>query len=147
MTTTPTPPVNPHPTPTLEELFTEPSISPMLVLVAGPYRSGTGDDPARLQSHVDDMNAAALELFQRGHVPLTGEAMALPLAALAGSVRPGDAAFDAIFHPFARRLLRRCDAVVRIGGPSAGADEMVQIARSQGAAIYTDVADVPRATR
>src|SRR5919202_2179099 len=104
---------------------------PLLVLVAGPYRSGTGDDPLKLAANVDAMNRAALEVFRAGHTPITGEAIALPLVELAGSEQVGDAVFDEIFHPVARRLLERCDAVVRIGGPSAGADEMVALAEAQ----------------
>jgi molybdopterin biosynthesis enzyme len=48
--------------------------------------------------------------------------------------------FDEIFHPIARRLLDRCDAVLRVGGPSAGADEMVQRARDAGKLVVSDVA-------
>ena len=101
-------------------LYVRMSSRPLLILVAGPYRSGTGDDPARLAANVDVMNRAALEVFRRGHVPITGEAVALPLIELAGSKRVGDDVFDAIFHPVARRLLDRCDAVLRVGGASAG---------------------------
>ena len=123
----------------------EPADRALLVLVAGPYRSGTGDDPALLQANVDAMNAAALEVFRAGHLPITGEALALPLVELAGSERVGDAVFDEIFHPIARRLVRRCDAVLRIGGASAGADEMVAIALAHGKHVVTDVADLPAA--
>ena len=116
-----------------------------LILVAGPYRSGTGDDPAKLAANVDAMNRAALELYRRGHLPVTGEALALPLLELAGSKRVGDAVFDEIFHPIARRLLERCDAVLRIGGASAGADEMVELARTQGKTVYDALDAVPAA--
>ena len=119
--------------------------SELLVLIAGPYRSGTGDDPARLAANVDAMNAAALEVFRAGHLPVTGEALALPLVEAAGSERVGDPVFDAIFHPIARRLLARCDAVLRIGGASAGADEMVEIARGQGKLVVDAVAQLPAA--
>jgi hypothetical protein len=115
----------------------------LLVLVAGPYRSGTGDDPDKLAANVAAMNAAALDVFRAGHLPVTGEALALPLVELAGSTRVGDAAFDEIFHPIARRLLDRCDAVLRIGGPSAGADEMVAIARRQGKPVFAGLAELP----
>jgi molybdopterin biosynthesis enzyme len=116
---------------------------PLLVLVAGPYRSGTDDVPERLAANVEAMNRAALDVFRAGHTPLTGEALALPLIELAGSERVGDAVFDEIFHPIARRLLDRCDAVLRVGGPSAGADEMVQQARDAGKLVATDVAELP----
>jgi hypothetical protein len=111
----------------------------LLVLVAGPYRSGTGDDPQKLAANVAAMNRAALDVFRRGHVPVTGEALALPLIELAGSARVGDAVFDEIFHSIARRLLARCDAVLRIGGGSVGADEMVGLARAQGKLVATSV--------
>nr|CTQ95776.1 hypothetical protein [Kibdelosporangium sp. MJ126-NF4] len=114
----------------------------LMILVAGPYRSGTGDDPTKLAANVDTMNQAALHLFRAGHLPVTGEALALPLIELAGSTTVGDAAFDEIFHPIARQLLSRCDAVLRIGGPSAGADEMVEQARAEGKQIFTSLDDV-----
>src|SRR3954452_24479139 len=113
--------------------------NPLLVLVAGPYRGGTGDDPAKLAANVSAMNEAALEVFRAGHLPVTGEALALPLIELAGSARVGDPAFDAIFHPISRRLVDRWGAVLRIGVSSAGAYEMVALARAKGAAVYADV--------
>jgi hypothetical protein len=115
----------------------------MLVLVAGPYRSGTDDEPQKLEANVRAMNEAALQVFRRGHVPITGEAVALPLIELAGSTQVGDAAFDEIFHPVARHLLERCDAVVRIGGASAGADEMVARAAGAGKAVFGSVDELP----
>jgi hypothetical protein len=114
-----------------------------LILVAGPYRSGTGDDPDRLRANVDAMNRAALEVYRRGHLPVTGEALALPLIEQAGSRAVGDAVFDELFHPIARRLLERCDAVLRIGGASAGADEMVELARAQGKPVYAGLDALP----
>jgi hypothetical protein len=117
--------------------------SGLLVLVAGPYRSGTGDDPEKLAANVAAMTDVALDLFRRGHVPVTGEALALPLIEWAGSERVGDAVFDEIFHPLARRLLARCDAVLRMGGASVGADEMVALARAQGKLVATSVDQLP----
>jgi hypothetical protein len=117
--------------------------APLMILIAGPYRSGTGDDPARMAENVRAMEAYALPLFRAGHVPLVGEWLALPLVALAGSRQVGDAAFDEIFHPIAERLLARCDAVLRVGGPSQGADLMVETARARGLAVYHALGDVP----
>jgi hypothetical protein len=118
-------------------------MSAQMILVAGPYRSGTGDDHAKLDANVEAMNRAALEVYRRGHLPVTGEALALPLIELAGSARVGDPVFDEIFHPIARRLLERCDGVLRIGGPSAGADEMVALARAQGKTVYAGLEALP----
>jgi hypothetical protein len=116
---------------------------PLMILVAGPYRSGTGDDPALIARNMAAMNAAALALFRRGHLPITGEALALPLIATAGSSRIGDGVFDDIFHPIAERLARRCDAVLRIGGASAGADAMVRIFAGLGRPQFHSVEEVP----
>jgi hypothetical protein len=113
-----------------------------MILVAGPYRSGTDDDPARIAANMQAMNDAALAIFRRGHLPVTGEAIALPLIQTAGSTAIGDAPFVEIFHPLAHRLLRRCDAVLRIGGASAGADEMVSTARELGVPVFFELSEI-----
>ena len=114
-----------------------------MILIAGPYRSGTGDDPTKILANVKVMESFALPLFRAGHIPVLGEWFSLPLTELAGSQQVGDAAFDEIFHPIAERLVARCDAVLRVGGPSAGADEMVKTAQARGREIYYRLEDVP----
>ena len=116
---------------------------PLLILVAGPCRSGTNDDPALIAANMRAMNETALALFRRCHVPITGEAIALPMIEIAGSRHIGDAVFDEIFHPIAERLVRRCDACLRIGGPSKGADEMVRLAEAAGRHVFRSLAEVP----
>jgi hypothetical protein len=118
--------------------------SPLLILVAGPYRSNTGDDPEKIAKNLHQMNVASLQLFRLGHMPITGEALALPLVAVAGSKQIGDEVFNEIFHPIARRLIERVDAVLRIGGPSAGADEMVTLARDAGKQVFTAIDQIER---
>lgn len=115
-----------------------------MILIAGPYRSGTNDDPTLIQKNVETMQSYALPIFRAGHIPLLGEWLALPLVHLAGSKCIGDEAFNEIFHPIAVRLLAKCDAVLRVGGPSAGADEMVRVGRELGLNIYTDAAEIPK---
>jgi hypothetical protein len=119
--------------------------APLMILVAGPYRSGTDDDPARIAANHRTIQEACLQLFRAGHLAVNGEDLALPLATLAGSTRVGDAAFDEVFHPVGRRLVARCDAVLRLPGTSAGSDEMVALAAQRGAPVYRAVADVPPA--
>ena len=41
-----------------------------MILVAGPYRSGTNDDPALVEANVAAMTQAALDLFRLGHLPV-----------------------------------------------------------------------------
>jgi hypothetical protein len=116
-----------------------------MILVAGPYRSGTHDDPALIQKNVDAMLDTSLALFRRGHLPVLGEWYALPLIEHAGSTAVGDPIFNEIFQPISRRVVERCDGVLRIGGASAGADEMMTIARAQGRAVYRTMAEIPPA--
>lgn len=117
----------------------------MMILIAGPYRSGTNDDPALIRKNVEEMESFALPIFRAGHIPVLGEWLALPLVDLAGSKKIGDDPFNEIFHPIASRLLAKCDAVLRVGGPSAGADEMVRIGRSLKLPIYTSIGEIPKA--
>ena len=116
---------------------------PQMILIAGPYRSGTNDHPELLARNVRFMEEFALPIFRAGHIPVVGEWFALPLVQLAGSKQIGDEPFNEIFHPIAIRVLQRCDAVLRVGGPSAGADEMVRVGRELGLDIYTTLQDVP----
>ena len=116
---------------------------PLMILVAGPYRSGTSDDPALIEANVAAMTQAALDLFRLGHLPVMGEWFALPLIEAAGSTGIGDDVFNEIFHPIAERILARCDACLRIGGRSEGADRMVEVARSLGKTVLHDIAAIP----
>ena len=117
--------------------------APLMILVAGPYRSGTNDDPGLIAANVRAMNDMALRLFRAGHLPVLGEWFALPLIEHAGSQGVGAAIFDEIFHPISRRLVSKCDACLRIGGPSKGADEMVTLARSFHKQVFFRFDDVP----
>src|SRR6266498_5010554 len=117
----------------------------MMILIAGPYRSGTNDDPEKMAANVNMMESFALPIFRLGHIPLLGEWLALPLVQLAGSKQVGDEPFNEIFHPIAERLLDKCDAVLRVDGASQGADLMVEVARKKGLYIYTQLEDIPPA--
>src|ERR1700690_2681361 len=116
----------------------------MMILIAGPYRSGTNDDPALIRKNVLEMESYALPIFRAGHIPILGEWLALPLVQLAGSKKIGDAAFNEVFHPIATRLLEKCDAVLRVGGASAGADEMARVGQSLGLTIYLSPDEIPK---
>jgi hypothetical protein len=120
-----------------------PTEKPLMILLAGPYRSGTNDIPERIAANVKAMTDTTLALYHMGHMPVLGEWFALPLLEAAGSTQTGDAIFQAYFHPVAIRLIDHCDAVLRISGPSAGADEMVRTGREKGKRIFLDQAEIP----
>jgi len=115
----------------------------LMILVAGPYRSGTNDDPQLIAANVKAMTNAALEIYQIGHLPVLGEWFALPLIEAAGSKKIGDEIFNKIFHPVAVQLIDHCDAVLRIGGPSAGADEMVNTGKAKNKTIFYNIKEIP----
>jgi len=115
----------------------------MLILIAGPYRSGTNDDPKLMQQNLDTLQSVALPLFRKGYIPIIGEWVALPIIYLAGSRRPGDEAWEEIQYPVAHKLLEKCDAVLRLPGASKGADEDVRIAVQRGLKIFYRLEDVP----
>ena len=118
----------------------------MLILIAGPYRSGTGDDPVRMAENLRRLEAPSYTLFKAGHVPMIGEWVALPVWSAAGGKRVGDALYEEIFHPVAGRLLSLCDGVLRLPGASKGADNDVAIARDRGIPVWYNIEDVPGVT-
>jgi hypothetical protein len=65
------------------------------------------------------------------------------MEAYAGSKRVGDEAFQEIFHLIAERLVARCDAILRIGGASQGADQMVKLAGDLGRKVFYRLSEVP----
>ncbi|MFI6099385.1 DUF4406 domain-containing protein [Lentzea sp. NPDC051213] len=115
----------------------------MLILIAGPYRSGTGDDPELMARNLGRLEEAAWPIFRSGHLPMIGEWVALPVLRGAGGSSPTDQVAEGIMYPTAERLLRHCDAVLRLPGDSTGADEDVRIARERGLPVYRRVEDIP----
>jgi len=116
---------------------------PLLVLIAGPYLSGTDGDPARIAANRERLEAAALPIYQRGHLPMLGEWLALPIIHAAGGREHGDAVFHAYQYPVAERLLTRCDAVLRLPGASRGADGDVARAQALGLPVYHHIDELP----
>ena len=117
----------------------------MLILIAGPYRSGTNNDPKLIKANLERLEAPALAIFRKGHVPMVGEWVALPLMKLAGSKEIGDEIFHEIQYPVAHRLLKKCDAILRIEGASKGADQDVEIGKKLGLKIYYSIEEIPTA--
>ncbi len=116
---------------------------PLLILIAGPYRSGTGDDPYLLAANLSRLESAAWPIFEAGHIPMIGEWVALPVLRSAGAVGLHDPLADQVMYPTAQRLLEHCDAVLRLPGESKDADQDVAIAQERGIPVYTRIEDVP----
>lgn len=114
-----------------------------MILVAGPLRGGTGDDPALIHKNIEAMTLVALDLYRRGHLPVLGEWFSLPLMEAAGSKQVGDEIYNEIQHPIAQKLLLKCDGCLRIGGASSGADLMVSTTQELNKPVWFDINDIP----
>ncbi len=117
---------------------------PQLILIAGPYRSGTHGNSESIAGNLHRLEEAALHVYQLGHMPMIGEWVALPLAAAAGSKAVGDPISETYLYPVANRLIRQCHAVYRIDGASQGADADVRLAEELGLPVYRSLAEVPQ---
>lgn len=111
----------------------------MWIMIAGPYASGARTESDRA-ANLRAMNAAAYEVFRLGHVPLIGVNMALPVIEAAGRDKHDD-----LMMPISLAIAARCDAVLRIGGPSKGADDEVELIRSKGGPVYSRIEEIPKA--
>ncbi|MGD8195711.1 DUF4406 domain-containing protein [Herbiconiux sp. P18] len=120
---------------------------PLLILIAGPYRSGTGGDPDAIARNLERLEQAAAPIHRLGHIPMIGEWVALPV--LRGLDANGAAAAHSVegdvMYEVAGRLLQHCDAVLRLPGDSVGADTDVAIARERGLPVYVELSDIPAA--
>lgn len=108
------------------------------IMVAGPYTAG-GADAAQRAENLALLNRVAVALLERGHIPVIGVNMALPMIEAAGAAR-----FDEIMMPMSLALAERCDACLRIGGSSRGADDEVARFRAASKPVYESLDQVPR---
>lgn len=117
-----------------------------MILIAGPYRSGTDDDPAKMAQNLARLEEAAWPVFAAGHVPMIGEWVALPVLRSAGEPDPVGPLSKQVMYPTAQRLLEHCDAVLRLPGESTGADQDVAIAHERGLPVFYALDQIPRAS-
>lgn len=109
----------------------------MWIMVAGPYRSNS-PDPAVWDQNLKRLNRAAYEIFRKGHVPIVGVNLALPIIE-----STGEESYEAIMTPLSLSLVERCDAVLRIEGVSRGADEEVEMCRARARVVFRSLDEIP----
>jgi len=112
----------------------------MWIMIAGPYKSGAPTAEAQA-ANLRTLNQAAVALHRAGHVPVIGLNMALPMIEAAGGTA---AAYQELMAPVSLALVERCDACLRIGGPSPGADDEVRRFEAAGKPVYRSLADLPK---
>ena len=120
-----------------------PMTKPLLILIAGPYRSGTGGDPELIAQNLARLEEVSGPIFRLGHVPMIGEWAALPILRTLDAVDAGE---GDVMYETAHRLLQHCDAVLRLPGESAGADKDVEIAKERGLPVYRSLEEIPPAS-
>jgi hypothetical protein len=108
-------------------------------MIAGPYSAGAADAEARA-ANLRALNEAALAVLRRGHVPVIGVNLALPIIEAAGPE-----SYDEIMMPLSLAAAERCDAVLRLGGASGGADGEVARFRARGLPVYHALDEIPAA--
>jgi hypothetical protein len=110
----------------------------MWIMVGGPYGTGA-KSAADWAANLARMNEAALAVWRKGHVPVIGVNMALPVVAAGG----GAAADAEIMMPLSLALAERCDAFLRIGGASVGAAQEMARFTAAGKQVFRSVEEVP----
>jgi hypothetical protein len=116
----------------------------MLILISGPYMTGTDGDEERIRENLARMEAMALPVYERGHLAVVAEWLSWPVIEAAGGVDHASDQFTEYQYPVAHRLLSMCDAVLRIPGESRGADLECDLAREMGMPVYSSLGDIPR---
>ncbi len=111
----------------------------MWIMIAGPYTSGAKSGADR-QHNLDILNEAALRVFEKGHVPIVGVNLALPIIQIAD-----DGKFDEVMMPISLALADRCDGCLRVGGVSAGADAELEKFVSRELPVFKNLHEVPKA--
>jgi hypothetical protein len=116
---------------------------PLLILISGPYMSGTNGDEAAIARNLNAMEDYALPIYKKGHIAVVGEWLAWPIIRQAGGETHSSEQFSEYQYPVAHRLLEKCDAVLRIPGESTGADLEMGMARDMGKIIFNSLEEIP----
>ncbi|WP_027909281.1 GDP-mannose pyrophosphatase NudK [Pseudomonas sp. URMO17WK12:I4] len=77
----------------------------------------------------DDVQSCAARLLHAGHLPVT-----------ASWPMPGDSTVNT--ERYGQLLLSRCDALLRVAGPSGQADRLVALAQEKGMRVYRELDEI-----
>lgn len=108
----------------------------MIIGVAGPYSAPTA---AERQANLDAMNAAAARLLERGHIPLIGMNVALPVLEQADVEDPYAATMA-----MSLAVIGACEALLLLA-ESPGANRERDLVLGKGLPVYRRIEDVPAA--
>jgi len=107
----------------------------MRILIAGPYSATTTE---KRRQNLNAINKAALAVFRKGHIPIVGLNVALPVIGKDSSERQQ---YDDIMR-ISSAVAERCDAVLRIAS-SPGADRKVQLLSALGKPVFGNIDEIP----
>ena len=108
----------------------------MYIMIAGPYTSGSSNREKWKDNHVE-MNKMAYLVHLKGHIPVIGVNVALPIIEAVGHDK-----FEELMMPISLAMAERCDAILRIGGPSTGADQEVEVLKRRGLPVYHSLEEI-----
>jgi hypothetical protein len=114
----------------------------MMIMVAGPY---SAQSVAQRRANLLRLQQAALAVRERGHIPVIGENLGLPMVIdlaepLAESPTPSRA--KEWIQQLSLDLAARCDAVLLLSS-SPGADREVQAVLDHGGRLFYAVEEIP----
>jgi hypothetical protein len=117
----------------------------MWIMVAGPYGL-VSQPPEQRRRNLEELEAAAYAVYKKGHIPVIGLNLALPITLdLAIAFWNQDVTTDQLqlVDRISLAAAERCEAVLRIGGPSTGADDEVRIIAARGGPVYRSIEEIP----
>jgi hypothetical protein len=109
----------------------------MLIMIAGPYRSGADSDGERAEN-LRALNRVAFGVWNLGHIPVVGVNLVLPLVEVTGQDQ-----YSELMMPICLQLADRCDGVLRGGGAAIGADQEVALIRDKDGNVFAHIEDIP----
>jgi len=72
---------------------------PLLILISGPYMSGTNGDEAAIARNLNAMEDYALPIYKKGHIAVVGEWLAWPVIRQAGGETHSSEQFSEYQYP------------------------------------------------